>query len=166
MKEKPQRQGRTSAGVMIILCPELARDWKRAGKLEPITPPINSKFPGQMIGLTICFPNKANCLTATYHRKAKGVIKLFMCSIYHPHDIEEQKEFYDKLDQFITNRPRNSEILMWADINCNVGITSKLFSNTLGPQGINNRNIKVRELLYLYKTNNLKIILSCFKHNN
>ena len=45
---------------------------------------------------------------------------------------------------------------MGAGINCNVGITSKRFSNTLGPQGINNRNIKGRELLYLYKTNNLK----------
>ena len=55
---------------------------------------------------------------------------------------------------------------MVADINCNVGITSKRFSNTLGPQGINNRNIKGRELLYLYKTNNLKNLLSYFKHNN
>ena len=77
MKEKPQRQGRTSAGVMIILCPELARAWTRAGKLEPITSSIDSKFPGQMIGLTLCFPNKSNRSTDTYHRKAKGVIKLF-----------------------------------------------------------------------------------------
>ena len=46
---------------------------------------------------------------------------------------------------------------MGADINCNVGITSKRFINTLGPQRINNRNIKRRELLYLYETNNLKI---------
>ena len=55
---------------------------------------------------------------------------------------------------------------MGVDINCNVSITSKRFSNTLVPQGINNRNIKGRELLCLYKTNNLKILLSYFKHNN
>ena len=55
---------------------------------------------------------------------------------------------------------------MGADINCNVGITSKRFSNTLRPQGINNKNIKGRELLYLYKTNNQKFILSYFNHNN
>ena len=39
MKENPQQQGQTRAGVMIILCPELARSWTRAGKLEPITSP-------------------------------------------------------------------------------------------------------------------------------
>ena len=55
---------------------------------------------------------------------------------------------------------------MGADINCNVGVTSKRFSDTLGPHGIDNRNIKGRELLYLYKTNKLKILLSYFKHNN
>ena len=55
---------------------------------------------------------------------------------------------------------------MGADINCNVGVTSKQFSDTLGPHGIDNKNIKGRELLYSYKTNNLKIMLSYFKHNN
>ena len=121
---------------MIILCPELARARRRTGKLEPITSHINTKFPGRMIGLTLCFPNKSNCSADNYHRKAKGVIKLFLCLIYHPHDKEEKKYFFDELDQFITNRPMNSEILMGADINCNIGITSKTFSNTLGPQGI------------------------------
>ena len=55
---------------------------------------------------------------------------------------------------------------MGADINFNVGVTSKQFSDTLGPHGIDNRNIKVRELLYLYKTNNLRILRSYFKHKN
>ena len=55
---------------------------------------------------------------------------------------------------------------MGADINCNVGVTSKLFSDTLEPHGIDNRNIKGRELLYLNKTNNLNILLSYFKHKN
>ena len=55
---------------------------------------------------------------------------------------------------------------MGADVNCNVGIASKRFCNTLGPHGIDNRNNKGRELLYLYKTNNLKILLTYFKHNN
>ena len=55
---------------------------------------------------------------------------------------------------------------MGADVNCNIGITSKRFCHTLGPHGINNRNVKGRELSYLYKTNNLKNLLSCFRHNN
>ena len=45
---------------------------------------------------------------------------------------------------------------MGADVNCNIGIMLKGFCHTLGPHGINNRNVKGRELLYLYKTNNLK----------
>ena len=55
---------------------------------------------------------------------------------------------------------------MGADINCNVVVMSKQFSDTLGPHGIYNIIIKGRELLYLYKNNNLKILLSYFKHNN
>ena len=55
---------------------------------------------------------------------------------------------------------------MGADINCNFDITSKRCSNTLVTQGINDRNIKRQELLYLYKMNNLRILLSYFKHNN
>ena len=54
---------------------------------------------------------------------------------------------------------------MGADINCNFGMMSKRLINTLGPQGINNRNIKGRELLYLCKTNNVKILLSHYKNN-
>ena len=36
----------------------------------------------------------------------------------------------------------------------------------MGPHGIDNMNIKGRELLYLYKTNNLKNLFSYFKQNN
>ena len=32
---KPQLQGRTSAGVMIIINPALTQAWARAGKLKP-----------------------------------------------------------------------------------------------------------------------------------
>ena len=39
MNEKPQRQGRMSAGVMIILIPYLTRAWTRAEKLKPMTSP-------------------------------------------------------------------------------------------------------------------------------
>ena len=110
--------------------------------------------------------SKSSRSTDTYHRKAKGVIKLFLCSIYNMYDIEEQKEFHNELNHFIKNRQKNLEILMGADINCNFDITSKRCSNTLVTQGINDRNIKRQELLYLYKMNNLRILLSYFKHNN
>ena len=39
INEKPQRQGRMSAGVMIILRQDLTRSWTQAGKLKLIIPP-------------------------------------------------------------------------------------------------------------------------------
>ena len=85
MNEKPQRQGQISTGVMIILSPDLTRAWTRAGKLKPITSTPTYKFSGRTIRINLSFPNKSNRLTDTYHRKAKGNIKIFLCSIYHPH---------------------------------------------------------------------------------
>ena len=86
-------------------------------EIKQITSPPTSKLPGWTIVITLRFPNKSNYSTDTYYRNAKGIIKIFLCSIYHPHEIEKQKEFLDEIDQFITNRPTNSEIFMVADIN-------------------------------------------------
>ena len=85
LSKKPQRQGRTSAGVMIILNPALTQEWARAGKLNPVISSPVSKFSGRMIGVTLSFPNFSNRPTNTFKRKAKGSIKLFLCSIYHPY---------------------------------------------------------------------------------
>ena len=109
-----------------------------------------------MIGVTLSFPKFSNRPTDTFKRKTKGSIKLFLCSIYHPYEFNEQREFYDELDHFINTRPRNSEILMGAAVNCNVGTRSKRFKNILRPHGLDNRNLKGREFLYLYKSNNFK----------
>ena len=87
MNEKPQRQGQISAGVMIIINPDLTRAWTRARKLKPITSHPTSKFPGQTIGITPSFPNNPNRSTDTYQRKEKESIKIFFCSVYHPHEI-------------------------------------------------------------------------------
>ena len=88
-----------------------------------------------MIGVTLSFPNLPNRPSDTYHQRAKGQIKLFLCSVYHPCDAEEQKEFYDELDNFIARRPRNSEMLMGADVNCNMGTRSPRFCDILRPHG-------------------------------
>ena len=116
-----------------------------------------------MLGVTLSFPNLSNKRKDTYTWRAKGSIKLFLYSVYHPYEADEQKEFYDELDTFISNRPCKSEVLMGADVNCNVGIRTRSFGDVLGPHGINNRNLKGKELLYLYKTNNLKLLLSFFQ---
>ena len=55
---------------------------------------------------------------------------------------------------------------MGVDVNCNLGIRSKRFKDILGPHGLDNLNLKGREILYLYESNNFKILLSFFAHTN
>ena len=41
-----------------------------------------------------------------------------------------------------------------------------MLGDVVGPNGINNRNMKGKVFLYLLKTNNFKIVLSYFTHTN
>ena len=166
MESWPNAQGQNSAGVMIILGPDLNQAWARSGKLEPIQSKPNSEYPGRLIGTTLSFPNHLNRKSDTLPKKAKGNIKLFLWSSYHPYEHAEQIEFYDELDRFFTNRPQNLELLLGADVNCNVGIWSKMLQDVIGPNGLSNRNLKGKDLLYLLKYNQFKILLSYYKHNN
>ena len=84
MTTKPCHRGRTSSGVPIILGPALLRAWNMAVKPPPITSAINSEFPGRMIGVTLCFPNRSNNKLYRYHKRGRGKIKIFLDSIYHP----------------------------------------------------------------------------------
>ena len=86
----PGMQGRNSMRVMIILGPDLTCPWARAGKMKPLQFSPSSKFLGRIIGVTLSFPNVSNRPKDRYHHKAKGLIKLFLCSIYHLHDHAEQ----------------------------------------------------------------------------
>ena len=116
--------------------------------------------------MTLSFPNHLNRKSDTFSKRAKGNIKLFLCSSYHPYEHAEQIEFYDELDSFLTNRPRNSELLLGADVNCNVGIRSTMFWDVVGPHGLSNRNLKGKDLLYFLKSNQFKILLSYYTHDN
>ena len=70
-----------------------------------------------MIGITLQFPNVSNRKKVTFKYRAEGVIKIFLCSVYHPYEHDEQKEFQEELDSFYSRKPRNSEILPGAEIN-------------------------------------------------
>ena len=135
MESRTNAQGRNSAGVMIILGPDLTWLWAIVGKLEPIQSKSNSKYPGRLISVTLSFPNCLNRKLDTFSKRAKGNIKLFLYSTYNPYEHAEQIEFYDELDSFLTNRPRNSELLLGADVNCNVGIRSTMFQDVVVPHG-------------------------------
>ena len=64
-----------------------------AGKTPPINSTSNSYFPGQMIGVTVCFPNRSNKKSDRHHKRGRGKIKIFLASIYYPVDHDDQKRF-------------------------------------------------------------------------
>ena len=51
-------------------------------------------------------------------------------------------------------------------MNCNVGTWSTMFRDVVSPHGLSNRNLKGKDLLYLLKSNQFKILLSYYTHNN
>ena len=59
--------------------------------------------------------------------------------------------------------PKNANFIGGHDVNVNLGIISKMYGKTLGPWGINNRNMKGRRLLGLFSNNQLKIANSFYK---
>ena len=151
---------------MIILGPDLTCAWARAGKLTPLQSSPSSKLHSSIIGVTLSFPNVSNRPKDRYHHKAKVSIKLFLCSIYHPHEHAEQTEFYDELESFISSRPRKLELLIGEDVNCNLGFHMPMFRDMIGKHVIYNRNNKVKDLIYLINSFNLKILLTYFEHAN
>ena len=144
MEKKKNLEGRISAGVAVILIPVLTKAWSRAGKLPPITSNNSLNFSGIMIGVTICFSCMSNLSKYAYSRETYKSIKIFICSIYHLVEHDEKKLFNDELDTFHTNAPRNSEIIAGQDINANVGISSPIFNDVLGPNGIRKEMQKVK----------------------
>ena len=144
----PCHRGRASCGVAIILGPALLRAWDMAGKPPPITSSLNSDFPGRMIGATLCFPNRSNKRADKFHKRGKGNIKIFLASIYHPVDHEDQKRFNEELASFYNSVPWNADLLVRQDGNYNIGIRSQMFQDVIGPYGIHNINAKGKDLLF------------------
>ena len=79
-----------------------------AGKSPPITSSSNSDFPGRMIGATLCFSNRSSKKADTYNKRFKGRIKIFLDSIYHPVDLEDQKRFNEELASFYNSISHNA----------------------------------------------------------
>ena len=98
-------RGRASSGVAIILGPAPLWAWYMSGKSPPITSASNSDFPCRMIGVTLYFPNCLNKRAYTYHKRGKGRIKIFLASIYHPVDHEDQKRSNKELASFYNSIP-------------------------------------------------------------
>ena len=159
-------RGLTSSGVAIILGPALLRAWNMARKPPPVTSAICSEFPGQMIGITLCFPNRLNNKSDRYHNRGRGKIKIFLASIYHPVEHDYQKRFNEELASFYNAIPRNSELIAGQDVNSNIGVRSKMFRDVIKPNRIDNHNAKVKDLLFLLNSITFRVLLNYLRRNN
>ena len=98
-----------------------------------------------MIGVTLNFPNVPNRKSDTFKYREKGQIKGILWLVHHPCIHEEQKELYNELNSLYTFRPKNSDILLNANINCNTGIWTTFFCDIVELNGIDNWNTKNNE---------------------
>ena len=166
MAKKPCHRVWSSRVVAIIIGPALLRAWEMAGKPPPITSASNSDFPGQMIGVTLCFSNRSNKKADTYHKRDKGRINIFLASIYHPLYHDDQNRFNQELESFYNTIPWNAKILAGQDVNSNIGVRSNIFRDVIGPIGINNRNAKGKDLLFLINSIKFRVLLTYFRQDN
>ena len=83
-----------------------------------------------------------------YHKRDKGTITIFLASIYQPAYHEDQKRFNEELESFYNAIYRNTRLLAVQYVNSNIGVRSKMFCNVIRPNGINNRNAKVKYLIF------------------
>ena len=67
---------------------------------------------------------------------------------------------------FYKSTPWNAKFLAGQDVNCNIRIRSEMFGNVIGPYGINNRNAKGKDLLFLLNSIKFIVLLTYFRHEN
>ena len=65
---------------------------------------------------------------------------------------DDQKQFNDELASFYNAITRNSKLLAGQYINTNTGVQSKMFFYLIGSNGLDNRNAKGKDLLFLLKS--------------
>ena len=108
MATKPCHRGWVSTGVAIILGPALLRAWDIVGKLPPITSAYNSDFTDRMIGVNLCLYNPSNKKADTYHKRGIGRIDIFLASIYHPVEHDDQNRINEELAIFYNAIPQKT----------------------------------------------------------
>jgi hypothetical protein len=104
-------------GVAIILSPRYFLAWKAAGSPSPITTGSTGDFAGRFIGLNLKF----NCFDSLGRQVKRKSLSLFLASVYHPCHDAPHKQFLKTLSLILQKVPKNSNLIIGADINAKVG---------------------------------------------
>ena len=119
-----------------------------------------------MIGVSLCFPNRSNKPLDKYHKRGKGKIQVFMASIYHTVEHDDQKRFNKELASFYNAISSNAKILAGQDATSNISVWSNIFRDGIGPNGIDNHNYKGKDLLFIINSIKFRVLLTYFRHMN
>ena len=159
-----ENDGRITKGVGMILSPEFAEAYTKAGAPTPITTPNSGENAGRFIGVPLMFQKYDD-----YGKRISGQLKIFFASIYSPVPLKEQREFNEVWIPLLEKKPNNYETLTGHDVNASVGIRESEedpLKPTLGPFGKNHRNMKGTELLEILTLQKLKLINSFFEKDS
>ena len=98
-----------------------------------------------------------------YNQRIRGHTTLFIALVYHPVDKVEHTDFNDTLSSIMNSVPKTAEFIGGNDVNANLGIRNNMNRKTLGPWGIDNRNMKGRRLLGFFSQHRLKVTNRFYK---
>lgn len=158
-KTKLNKMGRSPRGVAILLNSEFIKAYKKAGSIAPVYMP-NEEFEGRFIRIPLILNNYDD-----YGKKIKGTTKIFLTSIYHPVEPKEQAAFNKVLATMWDKVPKNYQIINGQDINANVGVrkVDDPKKKVIGPNGLDNQNMKGKKLLDVLISKNLRVVNSYLK---
>ena len=141
-------------GVAIVLSPRFYQAWKHAGSSMPISTDSSSPFAGRFIGVLLKFDCRDH-----RRRKIKGKsLHICLVSAYHPCHDAPHEGFNDVLTSLLNKLPRNTRIIMGADINAKLGRRDCAeLRSVLGPHGPDCRNTRGTNLLSTYLSHGLRV---------
>jgi exonuclease III len=148
---------REEAEVSQLLSKNAKQEWINARKPEPI--------------LGGPLPDHARYMGIKLHFKTKKIVhNFFLVTAYHPHsgkDADIINNFYDSLNQFISQAPQDHHILMGSDTNASLGTAATDEISILGNFGVTTKKNGECEfqLTNLLRLHRLKSMNTCFEHN-
>ena len=91
-------------------------------------------------------------------------LNLFISSVYHPVDKEDQLLSYNNLSSIYAAIPTNCLLFSGQDLNANLGTKKNSKLKCIGPYGQNNRNSKGKEDINIINLHSLYAPLTFLKH--
>jgi hypothetical protein len=95
-------------------------------------------------------------------------LKIFIASIYHPHEESQYRIFIDQFTSLLKKKKQKAEKILGQDINANIGTRddSSELNSIIGPHGFDNRNDKGVWALQMLALQDLKVANTFFEHED